>query len=268
MPLERSYVHRVPSEDSPPPDGWTPGACGRPVDEAALDKWGPLRDFVRERLPPAVRDARLDPGVRGALVLAVVALVAAVAAVVLAWSSAARPAAVSHAAAVPGVAVPQLSGAPVVASPPGAAPSPASSTVVVDVAGKVRRPGLVKLAGGARVADAITAAGGMLPGTSTAGLSLARRLVDGEQLLVGLPQQPAVAGAPPASAAAGATGPVDLNTATVSDLDALPGIGPVLAQRVLDWRTAHGSFTSVDQLREVSGLGGKKFDALAPLVRV
>lgn len=253
------------SVDDPPTDGWIPGASERPVDEAALDKWGPLRDFVRERLPPAVRGARVDPGVRGALALAAVALIAAVVAVILAWTSAARPAGATPAAPDPGVAVPKLSAAPQLTP---ASALPASSGLVVDVAGKVRRPGLVKLESGARVADAIAQAGGVLPGTSTTGLSLARRLVDGEQLLVGLPQ-PAPAGPVP-STSAGATlaGPVDLNTATVSELDALPGIGPVLAQRVVDWRTEHGGFTSVDQLREVSGLGGKKFDTLAPLVRV
>lgn len=248
--------------DEPPAGGWTPGGLGgsgespHPADES--DAWGPLRDFVRERLPPALRGGRLDPGVRGALAVAGVALVAAAVAVVLAWSSAAKPAA-KRAAVLPGVAVPKL-----------ASPSPAASSalpdVVVDVAGKVRRPGLVKLVAGSRVADAIAAAGGLLPATPTLGMSLARRLVDGEQLVV---DEPLPAGSvPQVSGPSAASGPLDLNAATVSDLDALPGIGPVLAQRVVDWRSAHGSFTSVDQLRQISGLGGKKFDALAPLVRV
>jgi competence protein ComEA len=95
-------------------------------------------------------------------------------------------------------------------------------------------------------------------------MSLARKLVDGEQVVVGEPQPVAQGSGAPTAAA----GPLDLNTATESELEALPGIGPVLAQRVVDWRTAHGSFTAVDQLRQISGLGGKKFDALAPLVRV
>jgi competence protein ComEA len=253
------------SIDDPPADGWTPGSSARPADEAATDKWGPLRDFVRERLPPAVRGACLDPGIRGALALAGVALAAAVVAIVVAWLSAARPAAASRVVPEPGVAVPKLSSAP---QPSPSSAAVTSSELVVDVAGKVRRPGLVKLSSGARVADAIASAGGVLPGTSTTGLSLARRLVDGEQLLVGLPQPAPAAPGPSASGAATTTGPVDLNTATASELDALPGIGPVLAQRVIDWRTEHGGFTSVDQLREVSGLGGKKFDTLAPLVRV
>ncbi len=249
----------MPSEETASPPGWTPGGSGRPEVEVGLDRWGPLGDFVRDRLPPAVRGARLDPGVRGALALAVVALAAAITAVVLAWTSAARPAAA--ALRVPGVAVPSLS------STPSGAESAIAADVEVDVAGKVRRPGLVKLAAGARVADALAATGGVLPGVSTAGFSLARKLVDGEQILVGLPP-PAAVNAPSPGAGPTSAGPVDLNTATVADLDGLPGIGPVLAQRILDWRAAHGSFASVDQLREVSGLGGKKFDTLAPLVRV
>jgi competence protein ComEA len=254
----------VATDDSPQPEGWTPGGALRPTGSRELDRWGPLRDFLRDRLPLAVRGGRLDPGVRGAVALAVVALLAAVAAVLIAWSSSARPAS-TRSMPAPAVAVPKLSG-----SAPGlaAAVSAPATSVVVEVAGKVRRPGLVKLAVGARVADAISAAGGMQPGTPTTGLSLARRLVDGEQLIVG---EPAVVGAPsPAGSASPgvAAGPVNLNTATVSELDALPGIGPVLAQRVVDWRLSHGGFTAVDQLREVSGLGGKKFDTLAPLVTV
>ena len=248
--------------DEPPAGGWTPGgleASGQSQHPAEpTDHWGLLRDFLRERLPPALRGGRLDPGVRGALALAVVALAAAVVAVILAWTSSAKPA-VKRAAVVPGVAVPKL------ASPAGAVSS-VPPDVVVDVAGKVRRPGLVKLAAGSRVADAIAAAGGVLPPASTVGMSLARRLIDGEQLVVGEPQPAGTV--PQASGSTAASGPLDLNAATASDLDALPGIGPVLAQRVVDWRTAHGAFTSVDQLRQISGLGGKKFDALAPLVRI
>ncbi len=198
---------------------------------------------------------------RGALALAGVALLAAVVAVAVAWTSAARPV-TKPPVAEPKVAVPKLVGASATVALSSSAPD-----LVVDVAGKVRRPGLVKLAAGSRVADAIAAAGGVLPQTSTLGMSLARKLIDGEQLVVGEPQ-PVVAQAAGSAASAGPASPVDLNAATANDLDALPGIGPVLAQRVIDWRTEHGAFTSVDQLRQISGLGGKKFDALAPLVRV
>ncbi|MCW2545704.1 MAG: Soluble ligand binding domain protein [Mycobacterium sp.] len=199
---------------------------------------------------------------RGALAIAGLALVAAIVAVVLAWTSAAAPVARQPAAEAK-VAVPALS------SSASVAPSAAAAGVVVDVGGKVRRPGLVTLAAGARVADAVAAAGGVLPGTSTDGMSLARKLVDGEQLLVGEPSAAVAPGVVASSGSTGAAGgPVDLNSATLSDLDALPGIGPVLAQRIVDWRAQHGSFTSVDQLREVSGVGDAKFADLSPLVRV
>ena len=137
------------------------------------------------------------------------------------------------------------------ASPVGDVDTP--TEVVVAVAGKVRRPGLVRLPLGSRVDDAVRAAGGLLPGASTELLNLARRLVDGEQVLVGIGPPPGAPAAGPAAPAPG--GLLDLNAAGVADLDALPGIGPVLAQRIVDWRTENGRFASVDQLREVTGIG-------------
>jgi competence protein ComEA len=253
--------------------------AGCPEDElsADLDKWGPLRDFVRDRLPESVRGARLDPGVRGALALAALALTAAAVALILAWTSASAPAGQRSIAPLK-VAVPALS------SSASGVPSTPATGIEVDVGGKVRRPGLVKLMAGARVADAVAAAGGVLPGTSMVGMSLARKLIDGEQLLVGEPSSVFAApgsdvtgsgGTGSGGTGSGGTGSggtggalVDLNTATVAELDALPGIGPVLAQRILTWRTQHGSFTSVDQLHEVTGVGDAKFADLSPLVRV
>ena len=147
----------------------------------------------------------------------------------------------------------------------------------------VVRPGVRTLAAGARVTDALRAAGGPRPGADLARLNLARVLLDGEQLFVPAPGQdpppllgPVVSGAPggavtgPGAGASGpaAAGPVDLNTADVGALDGLPGVGPVLAQRILDWRTAHGRFSSVDELGEVSGIGDKVLAALRPLVTV
>jgi len=158
-----------------------------------------------------------------------------------------------------------------------AAPSTvaAAPELVVAVAGKVRRPGLVRVPAGSRVADALEAAGGVLPGVDLAGVNLARKVGDGEQVAVGVPPAPDAAGAPAAAGAAaagaGAAGaaaaPLDLNTATVEQLDALPGVGPVTAQRIVDWRARNGRFATVDQLREVEGIGERRLGQLRELVR-
>jgi len=142
--------------------------------------------------------------------------------------------------------------------------------LIVHVAGKVRRPGLVRARSGARVADVVEAAGGALPGVDLTGLNLARQVTDGEQILVGVPGGEPVGPPTTATGPAGATtgGPIDLNTATVTQLEDLPGVGPVLAQRIIEWRTEHRRFTSVDELQEISGVGEKKFESLKPHVRV
>lgn len=156
----------------------------------------------------------------------------------------------------------------------------APAGIVVDVTGRVRRPGVVRLPTGSRVADALTAAGGASSGADLRQLNLARVLLDGEQVLVPapgehLPASPAVpaAGAPGGSAAGGANGAaqaaaIDLNSATEADLDTLPGVGPVIAGRIVQWRQEHGRFTSVEELLEVSGIGDKVLENLRPLVRV
>nr|WP_307782124.1 ComEA family DNA-binding protein [Streptomyces sp. MBT65] len=150
--------------------------------------------------------------------------------------------------------------------------------IVVDVSGKVREPGVHRLPAGSRVTDALRAAGGVRPGTSTEGLNRARFLVDGEQIVVG---GPAIAGVPGAGGAstAGAAGsvgsvagaaptaPVSLNTATADQLNTLPGVGPVLAQHIIDYRTQHGGFRSVDELRQVNGIGDRRFSDLRDLVQ-
>ncbi|MEU6369039.1 ComEA family DNA-binding protein [Streptomyces sp. NPDC046931] len=163
---------------------------------------------------------------------------------------------------------------------PGASPGPrpaggagaAGAAVVVDVTGKVRRPGLLRLPAGSRVADALRAAGGARPGTDTDALNRARLLVDGEQIVVGGPAPapgtgPAAPGAGRSATAAAPADPVSLGTATVDQLDTLPGVGPVLAQHIIDYRSQHGGFRSVDELRNVNGIGERRFADLRNLVR-
>jgi competence protein ComEA len=214
------------------------------------------------------RGVRLDPGHRAGVAMGLAALVAAL--VAGWWVLSSRPHAVPVATSSP-------SGASAVGTPAGSGSSTGAGRLVVDVVGKVRRPGVYRVADGARVDDALRMAGGALPGAELNSLNLARKVVDGEQIAVGVagaggaggaaPPGSTVAGGPAGSAATPGA-PVNLNTATVQQLDALPGIGPVLAQRILDWRTQHGRFASVDQLREVTGIGPSRFDDLKPLVAV
>jgi competence protein ComEA len=150
------------------------------------------------------------------------------------------------------------------AAPPAPLGTPSSGLIVVAVQGRVARPGLYRLPPGSRVADALDAAGGALPGVDLSYLNLARKLTDGELLLIGATPPPDQAG----TAGSQAGGKVDLNSATLAQLDALPGVGPALAQRIVDYRTAHGGFRSVDELRKVQGIGEAKFAQLKDLVTV
>jgi competence protein ComEA len=144
--------------------------------------------------------------------------------------------------------------------------------IVVDVVGRVARPGVYRLPSGSRVDDAVRAAGGAVAGQDLSSINLARKLIDGEQVAVGVAGAVAGGGAAASGAggtgASGSSGPIDLNSATAAQLDSLPGVGPVLAQRIVDWRTQHGRFDSVDQLQSVTGVGASKFADLRPLVAV
>ena len=140
-----------------------------------------------------------------------------------------------------------------------------TAEVIVNVAGKVANPGVYKLPIGSRVVDAINLAGNQLKGIDISDINLARVLVDGEQILVGTP--PATA-AKKAAAKVSASNPLDLNRATLAQLDTLPGIGPVTAQRILDYRSKVGQINSVEELKKISGLGGAKFEEIKNLLRV
>lgn len=227
---------------------------------------------------------RADPGRAGAIALAVIAAVAVLITVFTVFGDRSAPVRSANLPAVEMVstASPRADESTAVPAAPGA------DQVVVSVVGLVHKPGLATLAPGSRIADALTAAGGALDGADTIGLNLARPLVDGEQIVVGLapPSGPPVLGssvgaaspapeAPRASTAPTVAGPtpkpgepVNLNTATVEQLDALPGVGPVTAAAIVAWREAHGKFTAVDQLGDVDGIGPARLEKLRALVRV
>ena len=224
--------------------------------------------LARHALPERQRPVWLldSAAVRGLVSLALAAMAGALVVVLVGWprGAAAPPADVGAAGR----------NAPVQSVLEQPSPSASvSEVVVVDVDGAVRRPGVVELPGGSRVVDAIKAAGGVLPRGDTGSLNLAQVLLDGEQVVVpsagdaAAPTDPAAV-ASPAPGATATTGVVSLNTATEIEFETLPGIGPVLAAAIVEWRTQNGGFTSIEQLQDVSGIGPATFADLAPLVRL
>ena len=265
-------------------------APGVAIDDAAgtaevhaQDSTGPARARVRVEVPGRLRGASWLPSMRAAVGVAlVIAGIVAVLGVRLAWASVHDTTTPVRApGASPGVDLdPDARGSPSTAAAAGSPSSPGPGTasagaggiVVVDVVGQVGRPGLVSLPAGSRVADAITAAGGATPEADVSLLNQARLVIDGEQIRVPRPGEviaaaPGAAGGGAAGGAGGGVGAlVSLNSADLATLDGLPGVGPVLAQRILDWRSEHGRFTSVDELGEVSGIGDKLMSQLRPRV--
>jgi competence protein ComEA len=219
----------------------------------------------------ASRRLRIGPLRLGPVHLAVVAVVAAVAVGLAAWwavrdQAQAVPLAPVEPAASPltGLTDTEASSSTSSAPSPSGTAAP-SGDLVVDVAGKVRRPGIAVLPAGSRVVDALKSAGGARNGVDLTTLNLARPLVDGEQILVGVAPAAGVAGSLGSPTPPGGT-LVNLNTADQPTLETLPGVGPVTAEAILAWRTDNGGFSSVDELLEVDGIGEATLADLAPLV--
>jgi competence protein ComEA len=283
-PVVEEAVVEVPDE---PDDWWAQHAreawpsAPDPEPPPAPELPVPGRHAARRRLAPGRLVAGLLPEtLRGPVGLgpshvAVVAVLVALGLGVTCWwvvRGDAEPAPGRIDAAGSPAPVPDASPAALQPPAPTAAPAtggatPSAGTVTVDVAGKVRRPGIAVLDAGARVVDALEAAGGARRGVDLSPLNLARVLVDGEQILVGEPARPAVASVPGAAApAAGAL--VNLNTATAAELELLPEVGPVTAQAIVTWRDEHGGFTAVQELLEVDGIGDKTLATITPHVTV
>jgi competence protein ComEA len=264
---DQPATERLPADASAgrPATAWVPAAVRVAADDFARLHPDPLDDEDDEPTPGGVRRPRDAPRARwsvswrvaGTAALAVSLVVGAVVLRSVALSPGAAidlpdpaPLGTAGAAGNDGVVDPRTT------------PAPSSGLVVVHVVGAVAVPGVVRLPVGARVIDAVAAAGGATGDADLSRLNLARVLVDGEQVVVPRPGDPETQVAPTASRGIG--GLVNLNTASPAQLDELPGVGPVLAQRIVD----HRPFTSVDELDEVSGVGPTLLERLRPLVRI
>ena len=257
------------------PEDLPPGQPGLPDEGAGMPPHPVSEDHgggagAPDEVPAAGRHralgatVRLDPGRPGARALWVAAGLAVLVLLALTWRD--RPTAAP--------VEPATTSEEALAAEPTAAPTSAGTaagtpgTVVVSVVGRVSRPGLVTLPEGARVADAVEAAGGPLPGADVTSVNLAALLADGQQVAIGVPgaDPPATpAGAP---AGTGGSGAVDLNTAGVTELEDLPGVGPVLASRIVEHRERNGPFQAVEDLQDVPGIGPAILEGIADAATV
>lgn len=284
-PLRRSSQATIP-EEGQEPAGWVPEWTGADAgtkqsvnsgrhaeqsdhrDEDVADDPEPFRarsilqPGLRWRnrwVPESIQESRVDPGQRGTILLMLIAAVVALGVALVVCLRSDEPVSV----------LPASIGTPVTAAE-SAAPSAASATptstatIVVSVTGSVRAPGIVELPAGARVADALGAAGGVLDGVDITGLNLAAKLADGDSVVVGGSH----AGLHGVTASPATPGLVNLNTADQATLETLPGVGPVMAANILAFRSTNGSFDSIDQLQEIAGIGPVRFATLSALVMV
>jgi competence protein ComEA len=265
MPAQR--LHRRPGAEQEAEEG----DAADIQSDTLLSRW--LPDTKPGGASSWIANVRADPGRAGVIALGVVGAIAVLVTVFTLVRD--KPPAVVSAKLPPVQMVSSAAPTPTASNPDG--------PVVVSVVGLVHKPGLVRLDPGARIADVLAAAGGPLDGADLMGLNMARRVADGEQIVVGIapaPGEPTVMGsainsssttapegAPPSPGNDGTSGGlVDLNTATVEQLDTLPGIGPVTAAAIVAWRDANGRFTSIDQLGEVDGIGPARLEKLRDLV--
>jgi competence protein ComEA len=268
LPAERLH-RRLGAESEPDTD-----AESDAQPDTLLSRW--LPDSTSGGASSWMAAARADPGRAGVIALGAVGVVA----VLVTLFTLAR----DDSPPVASAKLPPVQMVSSASPTPSGPPSP-EQPVVVSVVGLVGKPGLVTLDPGARIADALTAAGGPLDGADLLDLNMARRLADGEQIVVGIaaaPGEPSVMGSsispgpdpatssqPPAPGEAAAPGEsLNLNSASVEQLDTLPGIGPVTAAAIVAWRDANGRFSSVDQLGDVDGIGPARLDKLRDRVHV
>jgi competence protein ComEA len=282
VPAQTRTTEWEPAEHEAPPTA----PAGRDDQAAVLSPPPGLTSMVgaaiEDRLPPWAQ--AIPAGTRRRLLVAVVLVVVAVVAagVLLVRHHAAGGSAypVSEAGSFGSSSQGGASGAGTADLGPVASPANSAATIVVDVGGKVHKPGLVTLPAGSRVADALAAAGGPLRAREVRSLDLAAKVGDGQLLLIGTSNGASSATADSgADGAAGTVGtdgsggtdptgaaPIDLNSATDEQLETLPGVGPVTAQKIIDWRTAHNGFTDVSELQQVPGIGPTRYAELSPLV--